>query len=310
MAKLQALLETIPCPVCGGRQHDVVRKAAYPPDITPAALQGFYSASSHQRLIDQVVACRDCGMQFVNPRPDPEVLLTSYANAEDPVFVAQNDCRIRTFRRILERASGELGGKLRGRVLDVGCAGGAFLVAARETGLEPVGVEPSRWLADFGRSTYGLEIHQGILEPGLFRDQSFDVITMWDVLEHVPDPHSVLMLVRDLLKPGGVLLLSYPDVGSLPAKLMGSRWPFWLSVHLHMFDRGTIRRQLERASFRVGPMHRLWQTLELSYVLQRAGHYFSLFSSAAALTDRIGMGKVDCTYYMGQTWLAANRDDS
>lgn len=309
MTESPTLFESIPCPLCGSSRFQVIRKSGYPAGVTAEELSQAYSASSHQELMDQVVECSDCQMQYVNPRVNPEVLIGSYAAAEDPTFVEQNPDRIRTFSRMLKQAFGELGetsGNGR-RILDVGCAGGAFLVAARDFGFKPVGVEPSRWLADYGRRTYNIDVRDGILEPGVFPEQSFDVITIWDVIEHVPDPHSVLTLIHSLLKPNGILLLSTPDVDSAPAKLMGSKWPFWLSVHLHYFTRATITKQLEKGGFHVHSIHRLWQTLPLAYVLRRAGHYFSPFHAVAALTDGIGIGKSGCSYYMGQAWVIARK---
>jgi hypothetical protein len=152
--------------------------------VTADDLARLYSASSDHILMDQVVRCRNCDFQYVNPRLKPELIIEGYAAAEDPTFVAQNPQRIATFSRALSRIFGRLGqnaGNGR-RLLDVGCAGGAFLVAARNFGFQPVGVEPSRWLADFGRRTYNVDIRDGILEPGMFPDESFDVISIWDVI--------------------------------------------------------------------------------------------------------------------------------
>ena len=295
--------------MCTGAAFDVVRTSRYPEFVRVDDLARLYSASSNHILMDQVVRCTDCGLQYVNPRPKPELIIDGYASAEDPTFVAQNPQRIATFSKALQRVFlrlGQTAGHGR-RLLDVGSAGGAFLVAARNFGFDPVGVEPSRWMADFGRRTYQVDIRDGILVPGMFADESFDVISIWDVIEHVPDPHALFSLVNRLLKPEGYLLVSYPDVGSMAARLLGERWPFWLSVHLLYYDRRTIAAQLKRAGFEAVLYQPLNPSLPLSYVLNRAGEYFSVFHTLAGLTDKIGIGRIPFTYNMGQTLLTARK---
>jgi SAM-dependent methyltransferase len=277
--------------------------------VSPEDLARLYSASSNHILMDQVVRCKDCDLQYVNPRLKSELIIEGYAAAEDPTFVAQNPQRIETFSKALRQIFGRLGhssGAGR-KLLDIGCAGGAFLVAARNFGFDAVGVEPSRWMADFGRRTYGVDIRDGLLMPGMFEEPSFDVISIWDVIEHVPDPHALFSLVNRLLKPNGYLLVSYPDVGSVAAKVLGDRWPFWLSVHLLYYDRKTITAQLKRAGFETVLFTPLNPSLPLSYVLQRAGEYFSVFHTLASVTDKAGIGRVPLMYNMGQTILAARK---
>jgi SAM-dependent methyltransferase len=303
------LFETIDCPLCGEAGFEVVRASRYPPHVTVEDIQRLYSASSAHVLMDQVVSCRACSMHYVNPRPSAQLIIGSYEDAVDPTFVAQNAGRIATFRRALRRVLarlGESGGNGR-RLLDIGCAGGAFPAAARDLGFQPSGVEPSRWLADFGRRTYGLDIRDGILQPGMFPEPSFDVITLWDVIEHVPQPRELLSLIARLLKPAGLLLVNYPDVDSVAAHLLGSRWPFWLSVHLLYYSRKTIGKQLTRAGFSPLWFESFWPQLPFGYVLQRTAPYFPPASLGAKLVNGTGIGRLPFTYNMGQTLVVARK---
>ncbi len=118
-----------------------------------------------------------------------------------------------------------------------------------------------------------MDIRDGILEPGAFEAHSFDVITLWDVIEHLPQPLETLQTVRSLLKPGGVLLVNYPDIGTLAARMLGRRWPFWLSVHLIYYTRKTMTEQLRRAGFSTLWFESFWPVLPLGYVAQRAAPY-------------------------------------
>ncbi len=307
-ASVGQLFETIVCPLCGSDRWDIVRAATYPSSITADDIRKLYSASSAHVLTDQVVRCTSCSLVYVNPRPASELTIASYADAVDPTFVAQNDGRIATFRKTLRgvlKKLGQTGGEGR-RVLDIGCAGGAFPFAARELGFDAVGVEPSRWMADYGRRTYGLDIRDGILKPGMFPSGSFDMVTLWDVIEHVPQPSEVLALAFDLLKPGGILLVNYPDIGSIVARLAGWRWPFWLSVHLFYYTRETMTRQLSQTGFSLLWLEPCWQSLPLGYVLQRGAPYFRPAGWLIPLLKAVHLEKKPFTYNMGQT-LAVSR---
>jgi SAM-dependent methyltransferase len=309
MTLLPELFETIACPLCSGTGTDVVRQSRYDSGITAADLKKLYSASSAHVLMDQVVQCRSCSLVYVNPRPDPELIISSYSEAEDPTFVGQNGDRIKTFRRTIRSVLKGIG-KTSGnemRLLDVGCAGGAFLVAARDAGFQATGVEPSRWMAEFGRNSYGLDIIDGILRPDTFAGGTFDVVTLWDVIEHVPDPEELLTLIHRLLKPEGWLVINYPDIGTVAAKMLGTRWPFWLSVHLLYYTRRTMREQLTRAGFAPRSFETFWQTLPLGYVVRRAAAYVRPLALLPPLLEAVRLGGLPCTYNMGQTLVVSRK---
>lgn len=301
-------LVEVDCPVCGSRDATVRRAACYPPDIEMAALRAAYSASSDHVLMDQVVECRQCGMVYITPRPDARLIQDGYESGEDRRFVAQNPERIHSFERkvrsILKRTGLNPAGR---RLLDVGCAGGAFLVAAGRAGFHAQGLEPSRWLADYSRSQYGLDVRQAVLEPGLFPESSFDVVTIWDVIEHVPEPRAVLAAAHSLLKPGGYLWLSYPDIATWSAKLLGRKWPFWLSVHLHYYRPSSMRQQLERSGFVVKYMQSFDQELKLGYILQRAAGIVPPVKVLGGLVSLLRLRNLPIRYHMGQRMVVAQR---
>jgi 2-polyprenyl-3-methyl-5-hydroxy-6-metoxy-1,4-benzoquinol methylase len=192
-------------------------------------------------------------------------------------------------------------------VLDVGCAGGAFPKAAKDLGFDVVGVEPSTWLAEQGRSLYGLDIRAGLLQDQNFPDQSFDLISLWDVIEHLPDAHAVVGDIHRLLRPGGHLIVNTPDYGSLARKLLGPKWPMLLSVHLIYFTQETMRDFLRRDDFEVVDFRPFWQTLQLGYVLKRASAYFSVFGLAQKATDALRLSGIPLTYNIGQSFVLARR---
>jgi 2-polyprenyl-3-methyl-5-hydroxy-6-metoxy-1,4-benzoquinol methylase len=306
--EVQGLFAEIPCPVCGFEEADILVRSSYPAEVTREQLLSIYRASSDHQLLDQMVRCRECSMVYLSPRPRADIIVDSYVAAEDPLFVAQNPERIRTFSKSLSRVTDLMGIEPKGRrLLDVGCGGGAFPKAAHDAGFSVTGIELSHWLADYGRREYGLDIRQGLLVPGLFDDESFDLVSLWDVIEHLTDVPGVLETIRALLKPGGILLVNYPDYGSWAARILGRKWPFLLSVHLLYYTRATMALQLQQCGFEVVRMKPHWQSLKLGYVLQRASPYFRLFGKLGTPLAAFGLAERRMSYNMGQTLVIARK---
>jgi len=138
-----------------------------------------------------------------------------------------------------------------GRLLDVGCATGIFLAEMRHHGeWELHGVETSREAATYARTRFGLDIFTGELEEAGYPDCYFDVITLWDVLEHLPDPRSALLEMRRIIRPDGTLFLQIPNPDGLEAKVFGKLW-VGLDVprHLYIFSQETLSALLKQVGF-------------------------------------------------------------
>ena len=154
-----------------------------------------------------------------------------------------------------------------GSLLDVGCATGSFLSLAQAKGWECRGVEVSAFAAAQARKRTGCEIFCGKLEHAPFASGTFDAITMWDLLEHLPDPLQGLEKARRLLKPSGVLLVNTPNENSLLRQVArflyrGSGGRITAPVnrlyhryHLHYFAAETLRVLFRRAGFELVEMN-------------------------------------------------------
>lgn len=306
---VDSLFQQVRCALCDGDRYSVVYPGRFPKKLSAEFLKKTYRSSSDQALFEQVVRCRQCGLVYLNPRLKPELIIDAYAEGEDQSFIAQDPMRVRTFEKALRRlaVTHQLKLNKKTQVLDIGCAGGAFLQAARNLGLSTIGIEPNKWLSDYAKREHGLDVRPGILSDHRFPDNSFDLITLWDVIEHVPDPGAELTEIHRILKPGGLLVINYPDYQSWPARLLGRKWPFWLSVHLTYYTPKTIRQHLSQTGFEVKALGPHWQTLELGYILKRMTPYFGLARHLKTGVEKIGLSSLPLTYWIGQTHVVAQK---
>jgi SAM-dependent methyltransferase len=297
-------LESVCCFHCGSSEFQTLLPSRYPSNLTYEDLVRIYKSSSDLELMDPLVKCQKCQMVFLNPRPIADLVVDSYAQAEDAVFISQNASRIASFSSSLKSVAKRVGLKKGAKILDIGSAGGAFLKAAVDLGYQATGVEPNRSLSAFARKEYGVDLRTGTLESQSFPPQSFDAISLWDVLEHVHRPDDMLNHCRRLLKKDGVLLINFPDYGSWVSRLMGRHWPFLLGVHLYYFTRKSLNQTLKKAGFKTVGHWPHWQRLELGYILKRASAKLPFLSRVAALLPG-PLARLSVPYQLGQTLTVA-----
>jgi len=233
-----------------------------------------------------------CGMVFLSPQPSPEQLREIYGSDYylSLGISGQDDEAVRgmkkeTFRRQFEAIAA---GAKPGRVLDVGCASGFFMEAATEAGWEAYGVELSGFAAELARSRFGDRVRHGTLEEAGYPDAFFDVVTLFDLLEHVPDPRSFLAEVRRVLRPGGRLLLVLPNAASLSARLMGRHWSHYNAEHLHYFTPETVAVLLCACGFEVEGVASAPKCLNLAYIFNQFRRYPSaLVTPLRVIAERL-----------------------
>jgi 2-polyprenyl-3-methyl-5-hydroxy-6-metoxy-1,4-benzoquinol methylase len=213
--------------------------------------------------------CRACGLIYLSPRPGRDEIGTYYPPGYVPFSPAIED-EPSAWRRFNRRH--EMGKRLRlvrslagtpGAALDVGCATGVFLDALRRHGWEVCGVEIEEQAAAYARSRLNLSVRQGDLREAGFAARSFDLVTMWYVLEHVHQPRATLVEAARVARPGGALILALPNPDGLEARLFGPDWSEWDTPrHLHLFTKAVIRRLLTDTGWQVlkitGVSARMW----------------------------------------------------
>lgn len=206
----------------------------------------------------RLVRCLDCGLIYLNPRPNEQAISAFYAGDYDqytPAVERERRRVVRIARRygLRKRIRAILRYVPSGRLLDVGCATGDFLAELqRWPGWDGYGLEPDLHACTYAVEQLGLPVEQGTLATTTYPAGFFDVATLWNVFEHVHDPSGALQALHRLLKPGGLLVISTPRVDSLGARLFGQYWiGYELPRHLYVFSHGTLSDLLCRGGFRL-----------------------------------------------------------
>jgi SAM-dependent methyltransferase len=209
----------------------------------------------------RVVRCAGCGLAWVNPRPSPDEIGQYYPDTyswkppaeggESAVHRLERWYRFHLLRFETLQLVAHAGLAAGDAVLDVGCSSGDRLLAMKDAGLAPSGVEISP-AADFARERLGLDVRRGTLDAAHFEDARFRAVTLYNVLEHVHDPRALLAEVRRILAPGGCVAVQVPNAASLQARLFGSRWAAMdVPRDLYYYTPPLLARLLEDEGFAV-----------------------------------------------------------
>jgi SAM-dependent methyltransferase len=237
--------------------------------------------------------CSACGMGWVSPRLDERGLAgiyqdDSYWRSQSPKTLGYSDYRadeelyLDSFRKRLEYVLRD--GPDSGRALDVGFAAGFCMAVLRERGFEVHGVEVSETIGSHARDHFGFDsVFFGTLESAPFPEAHFDLITMWDVVEHVVDPQALLERAHALLKPGGLLVVETQDIDSRFARALGPRWHHYKHAeHIYHFTPPTVTALMDRSGFRVDELtHRYGgKYVSMHFIAERAARLHPLISTA------------------------------
>jgi SAM-dependent methyltransferase len=209
----------------------------------------------------RLLRCDACGVQTWRdwPPPDAEPYDATYWHSPDPARGYPNYAALAAVQATTHRARlAALRRHLRGarinppRLLDVGCGPGHFLAAARAAGWHAVGLDPSEYAVSTAHRRTGLDVRHAPLTSHALPAGPFDAVTLWDVLEHLPDPVDALACAAQALHPGGVLAVSTGDVNSAFARACGARWHLYrYPEHLWFFTPASLRTLLTRTGFRL-----------------------------------------------------------
>jgi 2-polyprenyl-3-methyl-5-hydroxy-6-metoxy-1,4-benzoquinol methylase len=281
-----------PCAVCGGNTY------------WPLVIRNGH----------QVVRCRACRLVYVSPRPRSrapvDALYTDEAYSTGQVSKAVSVSRMREAAWRLDRLERYV--SHRGRLLDVGCSAGSFLIAARARGWEVQGIDVSPAAVKHAHQAHGLDVSVGTLEESRLPPHSFDVVTVFECIEHMLDPRAALDAAAGLLRDGGLLVITTPNVDGFVPRItywtLGRTLGAWEHPtpphHLYQFSRRTLTALLRGTGFGIAscetrPMGLRYTVKEMeSAIVESLWRRFSgppataagaAASSAAPATNRRGL---------------------
>ncbi len=240
----------------------------------------FYAEKSGHRIF----VCARCGFGFVHPAPDENSLSILYGESyyrnidTAKAGYADYDKDKESMKRVFELYLGKLA-RITSvkRIFDFGAATGYFLDLAKDAGWDTYGNEISRYAKEEatrrGHMIYDAQ-HDVSATPLV---GTMGAVTMWDVLEHVPDPLRTLSNANCLLVTGGVIAINTVDRSSLWARLLGPRWHLMIPPeHLNYFSRESLRRALERSGFEVIEIVKTGKSFSLSYIFKTLANWQKL----------------------------------
>ncbi len=251
MTFLPTDFESVPCDLCGADAPNVRYRK-----------NGF-----------TIVECSRCGMVYTNPRLKSEKIGELYdadyfkghgfdksidyvgdvdSYGKEKSNYTLNDWDLDTIASMLRTPLPQPPplGRGGGALLEIGCGTGVFLAKAREHGFECAGLELSSYAAEFVRKM-GIPVETKAIEEANFPENSWDVIVMREVIEHLPHPMESLRTIHKWLKPGGVLFMATGNYDCPERKLRGSDWFYFMPEgHLYYFSNRTMAKYLRKAGFR------------------------------------------------------------
>ena len=195
----------------------------------------------------KIVSCETCGFTFTNPRPKDEDLqkyyisnsYISHTNNKKGLFnTLYQAIRLITINRKVKLLKSM---KKNGKVLDIGCGTGEFLNKCKRNGYETIGFEPSDMARKQAVKNFDIEVMKSNSFEKL-ESNSVSIITMWHVLEHIPDIENVLVECSRLIKDNGIIYIAVPNYLSWEAKYYKNYWAAWdTPIHLWHFIEKTIK---------------------------------------------------------------------
>jgi 2-polyprenyl-3-methyl-5-hydroxy-6-metoxy-1,4-benzoquinol methylase len=239
----------------------------------------------------RLLRCLRCGRLVLDPRPTEAELTASYDASYygegESKFIGPVEAFVEHFRGVRARQAHRLisssarapsspdASGTRPCVLDIGCGSGQFLARLASLGYDCHGTELSEETARRAAAIPGVRLHVGPMDEKTYPPQSFDLISIWHVLEHLPDADEVVRWCRQWIRPGGFLMIAVPNISSWQAGLFHGAW-FHLDPprHLLHFDPASLHGILCAAGFQMLPVRHLSWEQNLYGYLQSALNAF------------------------------------
>lgn len=294
--------ETVNCDVCGGRHQELLFTGS----------DRLFGATGSFNL----VRCQDCGLVFINPRPDMEELAVYYPQDDYDLYnkaAGLKDRSLDELGRLLGPRRDRIEKYRRpGRLLDIGFGDGSFLYFMKECGWDVTGVDFNERMVEQVGSELEIDTRAGQLQDAGFDDNAFDVVTLWGVLEHVQSPSETMAEIDRITTEGALVVIYTQNAAAPEAHWLGKDWFIYeVPRHLYSFDACNLARLLAKRGFCVSetvyetPLYYCqmnWQYLKESWMRRRTDVVHS-----PSIVDRLAVKALD--YYRGfvdgRSWSSA-----
>ena len=224
----------------------------------------------------EIWVCEDCGLLYTSPRPAPEKIGDYY---KSEAYYSHQENKIGLIPRIYEsvkkvnlkhKVNLAIGGLEKGKLLDIGCGVGDFLQQIESKGWQCTGIEPSEDAAKIAKKRIQATIYKPE-EIDTLIDETYDVITMWHVLEHVDDLRTEVEHLFRLLKKGGRLVIALPNYKSYDATYYQDKWAAYdVPRHLNHFDKQTIVNIFNTKGLKLIKIDKLkWDAYYISFMSEK-----------------------------------------
>lgn len=292
----------VPCAVCGGTDFALVHPGGLDPALDAAQ---YFSSSRVSAAYPDIVRCRVCELVMANPRDDEATLARVYGQMADEAYDREEANRTRAAEELKGLVLAEQ--RPPARLLDMGCASGFFVAQASAAGFDVTGADASHWMIERAKQRCpGAKFAVGGLETLSFGPE-FDVITLWDVLEHVHSPRDVIQRLGAWLKPGGLLLMSMPNAASFVARALGPRWVLLLREHLWYFSPATIGRLLPQCGFELARAETKWVSFSLANIAGRLAQYGGALGRLRSAASSSALQRTSFRFPMGEMSVVARK---
>jgi SAM-dependent methyltransferase len=292
------------CAICGSSGNAT---EMYPANFTNAAFTPavFSARRMPDRVHGRIVRCDTCGLVRSDPMAEPAALVDLYQRSTFDYADETKNLRS-TYGRYLRKL--EAFGAQKTSLLEIGCGNGFFLEEAMVQGYVDVrGVEPGAEAVAKAEPLLREKIACGLLRPGLFEPDSFQVICMFQVFDHLFDPVSVLSECGRLLRRGGLLLILNHNIDSVSARILGERSPIIDVEHTYLYSPGTLTRLLEAQGFCVRRSGVAWNAYSLRYLFRLLPFPAGLKQAILAALDATRIGRLRFALPLGNFYTIAQK---
>ena len=295
------------CPICGTEGNAL---ELYPANFDSQAFNSI--VFSARRLPDRIhyrmVRCNNCGLVRSDPIANPEVLGQLYTKSTFDYADEIQNLRI-TYGHYLAKLADY--GSQKDTLLEIGCGNGFFLEEALAQGYATVrGVEPSISAVAKANSRVQPYIVCDVVRPKLFEPEQFDVICMFQVLDHLPDPNSVIEECFHLLKPGGLILCINHNVEALSARILRNRSPIIDIEHTYLYNPATMQRIFAAQGFQVKRVGAVYNTYSLYYLIRLIPLPIKIKRLLLDRMENTLTGNARLRVPLGNLYLIAQRPDA